>query len=195
MHPAAPPRSSDGRRARRGGIEVARRRHHRLPAPVRPQGVGGNARQVHDRRRPSRGNSLRPTSSRLRHDHRRRGARAFAQRRLPARDSQAHLGKAARPQSNCLVCDLGHRAFLAILRRRTDAFRARTPLPHRNTVPRTLRRRGSGPSARNLRRDTDSPAAGRRARVPPRGARHTRGGGLSPEEPVPPRRRDDSPSR
>ena len=155
MHPAAPPRRRHGRRASSGGIEVTRRRHHRLPAPLREKSLRLDARQVHDRRRPSRGNSLRPTSSRLRHDHCRRGARAFAQRRLPARDSQAHLGKATRPQSNCLVCDIGHRAFLAVLRRCTDAFRPWATLPDRDTIPRTTRRRRSRSPARNLRRDTD----------------------------------------
>ena len=57
----------------------------------RPRG----AHQAHDGRHPARRNAGRSLPRRLRHDHRRRGARALAQHRLPAGLSQVAAAEAA----------------------------------------------------------------------------------------------------
>ena len=65
-----------GHAARRGG---------RLQGPLHRPDAARRVRQAHDRRHPARGDAGRPLALRLRHDHRRRGARAQPQHRLPAR--------------------------------------------------------------------------------------------------------------
>ena len=70
----------------------------RLPGPLRRPHVGRHVREVHDRRDPPRRDPRRSPPSALRHDHRRRGARAEPDHRFPARVAEAHPPRAARPQ-------------------------------------------------------------------------------------------------
>ena len=84
-HAAAPARRAHDRRARRGGAPRAARRRGRLRGPLRRQIERRDARAADDRRPAAGGDPARPAAAPLRHDHRRRGARALAQHRLPAR--------------------------------------------------------------------------------------------------------------
>ena len=62
---------------------------------------------------------------RLRHDHRRRGARAQPQHRFPARLPEAAAAAAARPQGDHHLGDARRRALRAPLRHARDAHRRR----------------------------------------------------------------------
>ena len=84
-HPAAPHRRAHDRRAHRRRARGAARHDGRLQGALHRQGAGRHARRAHDRRHPAQRDPPRPAAAPLRHDHRRRGPRALAQRRLPDR--------------------------------------------------------------------------------------------------------------
>ena len=117
--------------------------------------------QVHDRRHPARRDPVRPLAVGLRHDHRRRGARAQPQHRFPARLPQAAAAQAPRPEGHRHLGDDRHRALLArisTMRRwwtsKAAAIRSRCAIARskaraRSTGERTVHRR----HRRRLRRD------------------------------------------
>ncbi len=80
----APHRRPHHRRAHRRGAAGAARHHRGLQGALHRQGVGRHAHRAHDRRHPAQRDPPRPAAAPLRHDHRRRGARALPQRGLPA---------------------------------------------------------------------------------------------------------------
>ena len=143
--------------------------------------------QADDRRHPARGDPARPLAVRLRHDHRRRGARAQPQHRLPAGLPRAPRAAPPRPARGDHLRDDRRRALRPALRQRGPAGAGdRGVGPHvsgRGALPaarrRGDRRRGSrrrggargrdrgdrrGPLARRARRHPRVPA--RRARDP-----------------------------
>ena len=99
-HPAAPDRGPVGGRADRRRARHRARRPGRLPGAVHRPDVEAQPGQADDRRHPARRAAARPRPAPLRHDHHRRGARAVAQHRLPARLPQAAAAAAARPQGH-----------------------------------------------------------------------------------------------
>ncbi len=120
----------------------------------------------------------RPAAQPLRHDHRRRGARAVAQHRLPAGLPAAAAAAAAGPQGRHHLGDDRPGAVRRALRRRADRGGLRPDLPGRGPVPPAGRRRRR-PGVRDLRRRRRAGrrGAGRRAGVPVRRAgdpRHRR---------------------
>ena len=80
-------------------------------------------RQADDRRHPARRNAGRSAACRLRHDHRRRGARAQPQHRFPAGLPEAAPRPAARSQGDHHVGDARRRALRAALRHRRQRRR------------------------------------------------------------------------
>ena len=96
-HAAAPDRRVERRQADRRGAEDAARRGRRLQGALPGPALGRRQRQAHDRRHPARRDAERPAAARLRHDHRRRGARAQPQHRLPARPPAPDPAAPARP--------------------------------------------------------------------------------------------------
>ena len=116
-HPAAPDRRVERRQADRRRAEDAARRGRRLQGPLPGPAVGGREREAHDRRHPARRDAERPAAARLRHDHRRRGARAQPQHRLPARPPAPDPAAPARPARRRHVGDDRRRPLRAALRR------------------------------------------------------------------------------
>ena len=96
-HPAAPDRRVERRQADRRRAEDAARRGRRLQGALPGPAVGRRERQADDRRHPARRDAERSAAARLRHDHRRRGARAQPQHRLPARPPAPDPAAPARP--------------------------------------------------------------------------------------------------
>ena len=174
--PRAPPRAGARRRA-----EGLRRPQDPLPGRDSPR----HRREGDDRRHPPRRDALGPRAARLRHDHRRRGARAQPQRRFPARLHEAPREDAPRAQGDRHLRHHRHRALLAVLRRRAGDRGVGAHLSRRGALsPRVLRGRGRGRRAgRHERgdregggRDRARSAAGRHPRLPPGRARDPRGG-------------------
>ncbi len=192
-HAAAAHRRARGGHAHRARDGRERGRVRRLQGPLHRPHAAGRLRQDHDRRHPARRDAGRPRSRRLRHDHRRRGARAQPQHRLPARLPEAAARAPTRPQGDRDVRHARRRPLRAALRhggragagdrglgphvpgrdplsaargqrgRRRDGYRARG------------RRRGSaGGSDRRRRRGPVARRAGRHPRVPARRARDPR---------------------
>ena len=84
-HAAAAHRRARGRGAHRRGAQGAARRAGGLQAALPGSQPARRSHQADDRRHPAGRDAGRPLPRPLRHDHRRRGARAFAEHRLPAR--------------------------------------------------------------------------------------------------------------
>ncbi len=114
-------------------------------------------------RRPAAGRDpARPAAAPLRHDHHRRGPRAHAEHRLPARLPAAAPAQAARPQAHHHLGDDRPRALRQALRRRADQSRS-AAAPTRSRVRyRRWRRR------RRPRRDQTDGDRRRRRRAPAR---------------------------
>ena len=85
----------------------------------------GRLLQDHDRRDPPHGGPARPAASRLRHDHRRRGARAEPQHRFHPRHPEGPPHPAARPARHHHLGDHRHREILEGLRRCPRSSRCR----------------------------------------------------------------------
>ena len=81
-------------------LDVAARRGGRLRRALQRPLARGHARAADDRRPAAGRDPARPAAAPLRHDHRRRGARAQPQHRLPARLPQADPAAAARPEGD-----------------------------------------------------------------------------------------------
>ncbi len=75
------------------------RADRRLQGPLHRHQQRPHAGPADDRRHPAGRGAARPDAARLRHDHRRRGPRAVAQHRLPARLPRAAAPPAPRPQA------------------------------------------------------------------------------------------------
>ncbi len=173
-HAAAAARRPDRRRAhRRRAGRLARRRGRVLRALQRPVGPG-HARPAHDRRAPARGDVERPAAAPLRHDHRRRGARAEPQHRLPARLPQADPPGAAGPEGRHHVRDDRPRPLRRALRRRAGRRGVGPHVPRRGPPP--AGRGGDRPGRGDRRRRGGAAPGGpgRRARLPERRARDPR---------------------
>ena len=115
-HPAAPDRRLERRQAHRRGAEDAARRGRRLQGPLPGPALGRRQRQADDRRHPARRDAERPAAARLRHDHRRRGARAQPEHRLPARPPAPDPAAPARPEDHRHLGDDRRRALRQPLR-------------------------------------------------------------------------------
>ena len=102
----------------------------------------------------------RPAAQPLRHDHRRRGARAVAQHRLPARLPQAAAAAAAGPQGRHHLGDDRPGAVRRPLRGRADRRGLRPDLPGRGPVPAAGRRRRRPGVRRSAPPSTSWPAEG-----------------------------------
>ena len=201
-HAAETDRRAKRRRPSRERARHDGRRRGRLQDPLQRSRQRAHLRQAHDRRHPARRGPARPVPERLRHDHHRRGARALAEHRLPARLPQAAPAETPRPQARHHVGDDRPRALLGPLRRRPDPVRRGAHLPGRASLRpargrsrrrgRRPRRAGHGHGDRRRLRDAPRRAPARCPRVPVRGARDPRGGGPSRQardELAPPSRR------
>ncbi len=140
LHAAAPHRRARGRASRRRGTAGAAGRRRRFPGALQRQRRARHRDQVHDRRHPARGDPVGPLALGLRHDHRRRGARAQPQHRFPARLPQAAAAEAARPEGDRDLGDDRHRALLAAFRRCAGGGCRRPRLSGRGALPAAGRR-------------------------------------------------------
>ena len=184
-HPAAAHRRPQHRRAHRRGARRRARRARRLPGALRRPVAGRDPHQADDRRRAARRAAPRPRPAPLRHDHPRRGARAVAHHRLPARLPQAAAAAPPRPEAHHHVARRSTResfaAHFAVPTAPPDRRGERAHLPGRDPVPaagvRAVRRRRGRrrPTTATTSRasPTRSPSssrepAGRRAGLPVR---------------------------
>ena len=143
-------------------LDVAARRGRRLRGALqRPLGRG-HARAAHDRRPAARRDPARPAAAPLRHDHRRRGARAQPQHRLPAR-LPASASCPQRPDLKLVITSatIDPERFAAPLRRRAGRRGLRPHVPGRGPLP--AGRRGGRPGRRDRRRGRASCCARARA--------------------------------
>ena len=101
-----------------------------------------HARAADDRRPAARRDPARPAAAPLRHDHRRRGARAQPQHRLPARLPRADPAAPARPEADHHLGDDRPAALQPPLRRRAGRRGLRPHLPGRGPLPAVRGRRG-----------------------------------------------------
>ena len=92
----------------------------------------------------------RPRPAGVRHDHHRRGPRAVAEHRLPARLPQAAAAAPARPQGRHHLGDDRPAALLRALRRRARARGLGPQLPRRGALPAGRRRGRSTRCRRSL---------------------------------------------
>ena len=139
-HAAAPARRAHRRGADRAGARRAARRGRRLRGPLQRPQPRRHADPADDRRPAARRDARRPAAAPLRHDHRRRGARAQPQHRLPARLPRAAPAAPARPEADHHVGD----DRPAALQPRTSATRRSS----RSPAARTRSRSATGPIAR-----------------------------------------------
>ena len=125
-----------------------------------------------DRRPPAGGDPARQAAQALRHGHRRRGARAVAEHRLPARLPGARAAAAARPEGDHHVGDDRPAALQPPLRGRAGGGGERPHLSGRGAPP-AGRGSGSRPGGRDRRRVRGAVPGRprRRAGVPVRRAR------------------------
>ena len=192
-HPAAPPRGAHGRRADRERARHGARRGRRLRGALHRPLAARDPAAAADGRPARRGDPARPDAPPLRHDHRRRGARAEPQHRLPARPPRADPAAAARPEADHHVGDDRPAALRAALRRGRPGGRGVGPdLPRRGPLPAGRGPRGARPRPdrrdRRCRGGAPARAARRRPRLPLRRARDPRHGRRARKPPAAGRR-------
>ncbi len=138
----------------------------RLQDPLPGPDLARRLHQDHDRRHPPRRDPGRPRPPRIRHDHHRRGPRALAQHRLPARHHAPPPRRAARAQADHHLGDPRHGEVLAGLPQRAGHRGQRPALSGRGRIPRARRRRRPRTritSTRPSRPSSTSAARSRRA--------------------------------
>ncbi len=171
-HAAATDRGPHDRRAHRRRARGAARHDGRLQGALHRQGAGRHPRRAHDRRHPAQRDPPRPAAAPLRHDHRRRGPRAVAQRRLPDRVPDADPPEAPRSAGDRHQRDDRSRELREALRgcrrhTRADHRGLGAHVSGRDPLSRARRRRGRR-GRRHHRRParTRSRGSGRCAGVP-----------------------------
>ena len=99
-HAAAAHRRAQRRHAHREELGTELRRRGRLQGALHRSHQARRLHQADDRRHPARRDAGRPLARRVRHHHRRRGARAQPQHRFPARVSEAAAAAASRSEGD-----------------------------------------------------------------------------------------------
>ncbi len=163
----------------RRGARGAAREVGRLQDPLPGPDLARRLHQGHDRRHPAGRDPGRPRSPRVRHDHHRRGPRALAQHRLPARHHAAPARRAPRPQAGHHLGHARHGEVLQGLQERADHRGQRPPLPGRGRIPGAGQGGGRGqglrrPGRRGGRVSEARQAARRRPRLHADRAGHPR---------------------
>ncbi len=143
-HAAAAHRRLDDRAPHRAGTGYAAGRGGRLQGPLHRQDPARRVGQADDRRDPARRDADRSRTHRLRHDHHRRGPRAIAEHRFPARLPEAAAAAPAGPEGDHHVGDDRRRSLRGAFRSRrhagAGAQRVRPTVSGRGPLPAVPRR-------------------------------------------------------